>query len=140
MTEEQRGSSEQERLTLVETFRLGFHRIDEELLRSVLSEDFVWHLHYNAPVPDGPTGMVLHGVEALVEELKRRRAQWSDTWFEGLRERAVGDDSILQTFTATGKDEHGKPFHVNVVDLYDVRDGRITKKDTYWKGIWTYSS
>lgn len=140
MTEDELSPSERERLQLVETFRVGFHRVDEELLRSVLTEDFVWHLHYNAPVPDGPTGKVLHGVEALVGELKRRREQWRDTWFEDLRERTVGDDGILQTFTATGKDEQGKPFHVNVVDLYDVRDGRISKKDTYWKGIWSYSS
>ena len=132
-------ADEAERLQLIETFRIGFHRIDEDMLRSVLSDDFVWHMHYNAPEPDGPTGMVLHGGEALVVELKRRRAQWQDTWFEGLRERTVGEDGILQTFTATGTDEHGKPFHVNVVDLYDVRDGRITKKDTYWKGIWSYA-
>ena len=139
MTDERRDASEAERLKLIETFRIGFHRIDEAMLRSVLSEDFVWHLHYNAPLPDGPTGMILHGVEALVAELRRRRGAWSDTWFEGLRERTVGEDGILQTFTATGTDEHGKAFNVNVVDLYDVRDGLITKKDTYWKGIWTYA-
>lgn len=131
--------TEADRLKLIETFRIGFHRADERILRSVLSEDFVWHMHYNAPVPDGPTGMVLHGVESLVKELERRRLEWRDVWFEGLRERTVGEDGIIQTFTATGKDEHGKPFHVNVVDLYDVRGGLIAKKDTYWKGIWSYS-
>jgi hypothetical protein len=80
MTEDELSPSERERLQLVETFRVGFHRVDEESLRSVLTEDFVWHLHYNAPVPDGPTGKVLHGVEALVGELKRRREQWRDPW------------------------------------------------------------
>jgi ketosteroid isomerase-like protein len=128
-----------ERLKLVETFRIGFHRVDEAMLRSVLSDDFVWHMHFNAAVPDGPTGKVLRGLDELIAELTRRREAWTDTWFEGLRERTVGEDGIIQTFTATGTDEHGKPFNVNVVDLYDVRDGLITKKDTYWKGIWTYA-
>ncbi len=139
MAEDQVSASEAERLQLVETFRKGFHHIDREMLRSVLTDDFVWHMHFNAAQPDGPTGKVLRGLDALIEELERRRAEWSDTWFEGLRERTVGEDGILQTFSATGKDEHGNDFNVNVVDLYDVRDGRICKKDTYWKGIWTYA-
>ncbi len=125
-------------LALVAAFRVAFHHVDEQALRAILSDDFVWHMHYNADVPDGPTGKVLSGVETLVAELQRRRAEWRDTWFEDLQERAVPPNGILQTFSAKGTDEHGKAFHVNVVDLYDVRDGLITKKDTYWKGIWSY--
>jgi ketosteroid isomerase-like protein len=40
---------------------------------------------------------------------------------------------VLQTFTTKGLDQSGAPFHVNVVDLYAVRDEKIYRKDTYWK-------
>lgn len=131
-------TTEADLLHLVEAFRVAFHRIDADALRTILSDDFVWHMHYNAAPPAGPTGKVLHGVEALVDELRRRRAEWQDVRFEGLEERAVPPDRILQTFSAKGTDEQGNSFHVNVVDLYDVSNGKISKKDTYWKGLWSY--
>ena len=40
---------------------------------------------------------------------------------------------MLQTFTTKELDQSGEPFHVNVVDLYVVRDEKIYRKDTYWK-------
>jgi len=36
-------------------------------------------------------------------------------------------------FATQGLDENDEPFQWNVVDVYPVRDGKIAKKDTYWK-------
>ena len=45
--------------------------------------------------------------------------------------------SVLEETTAIVRfqliDENDEPFHWNVVDVYPVRDGKIAKKDTYWK-------
>jgi hypothetical protein len=51
-----------------------------------------------------------------------------------LTERAAGD-VLLQMFTTRGVDENDISYHVNVVDVYPVREGLICRKDTYWKNI-----
>jgi ketosteroid isomerase-like protein len=38
-------------------------------------------------------------------------------------------------FTTKGIDEQGRDYHLNVVDVYPVRDGLICRKDTYWKDL-----
>ena len=81
------------------------------------------------------SGKILFGLEAMVQEVRRRQASWRNLKYENLVERAAGD-FILQMFTACGIDEKDRPFHVNVEDVYCVSQGLITKKDTYWKGTW----
>jgi len=51
--------------------------------------------------------------------------------YSGLEERATAD-LLVQTFTIQGA-EDGVAFHANAVDLYPVVNGRIARKDTYWK-------
>ena len=62
----------------------------------------------------------------------RRGQDWQDVRYENMVERAAGTELLVQTFTISGVDR-GTPFHADVVDLYPVKDGRITRKDTYWK-------
>ena len=75
------------------------------------------------------------GVKAMVDEIVRRQTHWKNVRYENLVERAAGD-RILQMFSQSGLDEQDRPYNVNVVDVYIVRDGLIAKKDTYWKGEW----
>ena len=125
---------DEEMLSLIARFRRAYAHADKAGLSSVTSDDFEWHMHYGDPESDSPTGRVLVGIDAMMEEIQWRRANWQDVTYENMVERIAGD-SILQMFTTSGIDENGDRYHVNVVDVYPVRDGLITRKDTYWKGV-----
>lgn len=122
-------------LELIARYRLAYGAVDEKTLAAVVSDDFEWHMHYSDTGEIKASGKILFGVEAMVQEVRRRQASWRNLKYENLVERAAGD-FILQMFTASGIDEKDRPFHVNVVDVYCVSQGLITKKDTYWKGTW----
>lgn len=124
--------SDEEMMGLIARFRAAFRSADREALSEVLTQDFVWHMHFADGSGDRPTGKIVRGVDGMVEELQWRKVHWSKLSTSDLVERPAGD-VILQMFTSNGVDENGKEFHWNVVDVYPVRDGRIAKKDTYWK-------
>ena len=130
--------NEQELLDLMAQYREAFVACDENRLAAVVTTDVEWHMHYHDPRPISPTGMVIVGVKAMVAEIQRRQSQWRDVRFENLVERAAGD-RILQMFSQSGIDELDRPYDVNVVDIYSVSEGLISKKDTYWKGEWGQS-
>ena len=121
-------------LELMEQFRRAYGKADREGLLAVVTEDFEWHQHVTREVGDLPTGRVLVGVDALIDEITWRGEHWSEVRYADLEERAAGDDLLVQTFTISGK-EDGQPFHARAVDLYPVVDGRIARKDTYWKSL-----
>lgn len=127
--------TDQALLDLMTAYRTAFGKADEAGLAAVVTEDFEWHMHYSDPEPISPSGRVLVGVKAMTQEILRRQAQWRDVRYENLVERAAGD-RILQMFSQSGIDEKDRPYDVNVIDVYIVREGLIAKKDTYWKGVW----
>lgn len=117
---------------LMTRFRRAYAKADAELLAEVFTDDIEWHNHWFPADAAVPTGRVLRGVDEVVAELAWRREHWTDVRYEGLQER-FAPGLVTQTFTISGVDR-GQPFEVAAVDLYDVTDdGRITKKDTYWK-------
>jgi ketosteroid isomerase-like protein len=120
----------EELLSLMVSFRRAYAKADREGLLAVVTDDFSWHQH-TGTVSDVPTGRVLHGVDALLEEIAWRGEHWSDVTYNGLEERAAGN-LLVQTFSIMGIAD-GAPFAADAVDLYPVREGRIAMKDTYWK-------
>ena len=120
-----------EMLALVAEFRKGYGTANKERLLAATTDDFEWHQHKGGT---SPTGRVIKGIDGLLEELAWRQENWRDVTYENMVERPAGD-VILQMFTTRGIDEEGNPYHLNVVDVYPVRDGLIFRKDTYWKSI-----
>ena len=123
--------TDEEMLAVMAEFRKGYGTGDKKRLLAATTPDFEWHQHYG---DESPTGRVIKGIDGLLEELSWRQEHWRDVTYENLTERAAGD-VILQMFTTRGIDENGTSYHVNVVDVYPVRDGLICRKDTYWKNI-----
>ena len=121
-------------LELMEQFRRAYGRADRDGLLAAVTEDFEWHQHVAHEAEELPTGRVLVGIDALLEELAWRAEHWSDVQYADLEERAAGDDLLVQTFTISGKAD-GVPFHARAVDLYPVVNGKIARKDTYWKSL-----
>lgn len=124
--------TDEEMMELVARFRAAFRAADPDALSEVLTEDFEWHQHFAEGEQDLPTGRIAYGVEGMIRVLEWRKANWKKQRIADLVERPAGD-VILQMFTTSGLDENDQPFHWNVVDVYPVRDGKIAKKDTYWK-------
>jgi len=120
-------------LALMKRFRKAYARGDKEELLASTSDDFEWHQHAGSS-SDLPSGRVLRGIDALLNEIAWRKEHWSEVTYSDLEERLAGDDLLVQTFTISGL-EDGVEFSADAVDLYPVREGVITRKDTYWKYI-----
>jgi ketosteroid isomerase-like protein len=124
--------SDEEMMELIARFRTAFRAIDREGLSKILTKDFEWHMHFATTEDERPTGRIVRGVDGMIEVLEWRKKNWKQLHTSNLVERPAGD-VVLQMFTTKGLDENDREFHWNVVDVYPVRNGRISKKDTYWK-------
>jgi ketosteroid isomerase-like protein len=119
--------------SLMTRFRWAYISMSAEGLAEVLAPDFKWNLHYfNADDPR-PTGRVLNGLDEMIQELTWRKQNWARTRYGFLAER-FAPNLVTQSFRMSAINVgDGKPFKVDAVDLYDVVDGRILTKSTYWK-------
>lgn len=113
-------------------FKRAMFRCDAEGLARTVTEDFVWELHADAS-PDEPAGRVLRGPDAMAQEFRRRKDEWTGVTYEDVDERMAGDDLIVQTFVVSGIDSRGEKFRSHAVDLYPLRGGRVAAKRTFWK-------
>ena len=118
---------------LMTRFRWAYVSMSTEGLTEVLAPGFRWNLHYfNADDPL-PTGRVLNGLDEMIEELRWRKKNWARVRFSFLAER-FAPRLVVQTFRLSAIDVNdGRTFKVDAVDLYDIMDGRILTKSTYWK-------
>jgi len=118
---------------LMTRFRWAYVSMSTEGLTEVLAPGFRWNLHYfNADDPL-PTGRVLNGLDEMIEELRWRKKNWARVRFSFLAER-FAPRLVVQTFRLSAIDvKEGRTFKVDAVDLYDIMDGRILTKSTYWK-------
>lgn len=117
---------------VMKNFMRGFGKADRELLANAVTDDFEWHMHWGESEGDQPTGKVLRGLDEVLGEIKRRQAGWTDVSYDDMELRYT-DDMVVQTFTVSGVDENGTRFNSDAVDLYPVRDGKLSRKQTYWK-------
>ena len=118
---------------LMTRFRWAYVSMSTEGLTEVLAPGFRWNLHYfNADDPL-PTGRVLNGLDEMIEELRWRKKNWARVRFSFLAER-FAPRLVVQAFRLSAIDvKEGRTFKVDAVDLYDIMDGRILTKSTYWK-------
>jgi len=125
------GNMDREELQcLLSDFGKAFFNSDATKLRSCTTTDIEWHQH-KGPLP---TGKILSGVEAICEEILRRKSEWKEVLYEDFDNRFI-DDLIVSCFLVSGIDEYGKAFKAKAVDLYHVKGGKISRKDSYWKNV-----
>ena len=111
-------------------FGRAFFRRDAGLLGEVLTEDAQWHFAFG---PDAPDGRVRHGVEGFLRGADENDAMFERLRFEDVECRALGPERIVMTYRLEGARRGGEAFSLRGVELVDVRDGRIAKKDVFWK-------
>lgn len=103
---------------------------DRERLQDAFTEDAEWHF---AIGQDAPFGRVRKGVDGLLQGIADNRALFESLRFEDISYAPFGDDQIVMTCRVEAKPHGSAPFTQRGVEIITVRDGKVAKKDVYWK-------
>ena len=113
---------------LLAAFETAYAKADEALLASCVASDFEWHQHSG----NLPAGKVIKGIVQVCAEIRWRQTHWKNVHYENVKNH-FAHAMIVANFRVSGTDESGRRFCANAVDLYPVVEGKIAKKDTFWK-------
>jgi ketosteroid isomerase-like protein len=116
---------------LLQAFGKAYFNADKDGLLACTTQDFEWCQHIGT---SAPVGNIIKGVDDVCLEIKRRKKEWSGIKYDDFSNH-FGEDMITSLFRISGIDENGEKFDVRAVDLYSVREGKIARKDSYWKQI-----
>ncbi|MGE5595023.1 MAG: nuclear transport factor 2 family protein [Hyphomicrobiales bacterium] len=103
----------------------------EERIREAVTPDVEWHFAFG---PDGADGRVRKGVEGILRGIAENDALFARLRFDDVVIRAFGEDQVVMTYTANGQARAtGEEFSLRGIELITVRDGRVHRKDVFWK-------
>ena len=115
-------------LETMKGFLDAFNRHDLDAIMSYFHDDCVFYM----PRGSDPRGRRYAGKADVRAGLATR--------FEGIPDVHYGEDTHwvcgnfgVSEWTLTGTSKTAGPIHVRGVDLLEFRDGKITRKDSFWK-------
>ena len=123
--------TEAETNDLMARFGRAFMKGDVEGILECVTDDFEWR---QAVGPDAPWGRVVKGKEEVRTALAERDRSMAGLRFSDTKVDIMGD-KVVGTFRISGETQDGRPADWRGCDLYEVRDGKIAYKDSYWKQI-----
>ncbi len=85
--------------------------------------------------PNAPEGRRCLGKAEIGEVLRSRYAEIPDMRWEEMRHWIVDQTKAISEWVVRGTPVDGEPFEYLGCDLWEFRDGYVTKKDTYWKYV-----
>ena len=113
---------------LLKQFLDAFNRHDLDAIMSHFADDCVFYMPRGA----GPRGDRYSGKAAVRAGLAKR--------FEGIPDVHYGDDEHwacgrlgVSEWTLTGTSASGTRVEVRGVDLLEFEDGKVVRKDSFWK-------
>jgi ketosteroid isomerase-like protein len=112
----------------LERLLAAFNRHDLDAIMAFFAEDAVLEL----PRGSAPFGTRFVGKAAVREGLAGRLAGIPDVHYAEDRHWVCGDRGVSE-WLLTGTTSAGEHLAVRGCDLWEVRDGLITRKDSYWK-------
>ena len=110
----------------------AFNRHDLDAIMAFFTEDAV----FEAPKGPDPWGRRFVGKEQVREGFAARFAGIPDVHYGDDRHCVCGDRGFSE-WTLTGTTTDGERVEVRGCDLWTFRDGRVTRKDSYWKFVTT---
>lgn len=120
--------SEHATIELLKGFLEAFNRHDLDAIMSYFADDCVFYMPRGAK----PRGDRFAGKREVREGLAKR--------FEGIPDAHYGDDRHwlcddfgVSEWTLTGTSTAGRPIEVRGVDLLEFAEGKIIRKDSFWK-------
>ena len=114
-------------LAVVTRFNDAFNRHDVAAIMAIMTEDCAFE--NTRPPPDGER---FEGREAVAQAWEAFFARSPKAHFDVEEMFAAGDRCLVRWVYRWDRD--GKPGHVRGVDIFRVRDGRVSEKLSYVKG------
>ena len=115
---------------LMRRFAKAFFSRSEAAIAEVATEDFEWHFAIGT---DSPDGRVHRGSSQVVAGIERNASEFECLRFEEVRFQVVSPTQIMMTCRVDGKRRDGEAFSVRGLEVFTVRDGKVAKKDVFWK-------
>ena len=112
----------------LEAFLAAFNAHDLDAIMGFFADD----CEFLMPRGPEPCGTRYVGKSAVREGLATRFAGIPDVHY-GDDDHWVAGDRAVSTWLLTGTTTTGEQVRVRGVDLLEFRDGKIVKKDAYWK-------
>jgi ketosteroid isomerase-like protein len=103
---------------------------ERALLEQALTPDAEWHF---AIGEDDPDGRVRRGVDGFLTGIADNDALFERLRFDDIDYAPLGDDRIVMTYMVDGKWRGGEAFRRRGVEIITARDGRVARKDVFWK-------
>ena len=113
---------------MLEAITDAFNRHDVDGVMSFFSDDCV----FETPRGPEPCGRRLVGAEAVREGVAARFAGIPDVHYDEGTHWVLGDRGVSE-WTLTGTTTEGERLELRGCDLWTFRDGKVVKKDSYWK-------
>jgi steroid delta-isomerase-like uncharacterized protein len=113
---------------LLEQFLAAFNAHDPDAVMEFFTEDCV----FEAPRGPDPWGRRLVGKAEVRTGIEARFAGIPDIEYGHDRHWVCGDRAVSE-WTITGTDTSGARVEVQGCDLFELREGKIARKDSYWK-------
>jgi ketosteroid isomerase-like protein len=113
--------------TTIDSFNEVFNRGDADGLAALLTEDTVFE--DTSPSPDGRR---IEGKAAVVEFWRGWFARNPDARFDAEEVIVSGSRAVVRWVYR--KVRNGQPWHLRGVDIFTVRDGKVSAKLAYVKG------
>ena len=113
---------------LLQAFLDAFNAHDVDAIMSFLSEDCV----FDMPRGPAPGGRRLVGREQVRSGIQARLDGIPDIHYGDDRHWTSGDRGASE-WTIRGTQVSGEPIEVRGCDLFEFTDGKISRKDSFWK-------
>lgn len=118
-------------LSLLKKLGKGFNNHDVNAILECVTDDFEWIL---AEGPDAPHGKIVRGREGVAATMAARAKEMPELRFSDTEVMYAGD-RVIGTYRVTGRYADGRKIDARGCDVYVIRDGKIARKDSYWKQI-----
>jgi len=113
---------------ILEQVLAAFNRHDAEAIMEFFTDDCV----FETPRGPDPWGRRMTGKAEVQAGFEARFAGIPDIHYGQDRHWICGNRAVSE-WTITGTDTSGEKVEVRGCDLFELRDGKIARKDSYWK-------
>jgi taurine dehydrogenase small subunit len=117
---------------LLDAIQGAFNRRDVDDILSYFADDVEWLM---ARGPEPRNGRRLRGKKAIGDALRARFEVIPDMRWEEMRHFIDGDRAASEWVVRGTNRQTGEKLELLGCDLWTFRDGKVVKKDTYWKYV-----
>ena len=112
----------------LQAFLAAFNDHDVDAVMAFFADDCI----FDAPRGPAPGGRHLVGKTNVREGIQARFDGIPDVHYDEDRHWVCGERGVSE-WTLRGTDVSGSPVEVRGCDLFEFRDGKIRRKDSFWK-------